>query len=311
MIAKVIFYSVVGHSRKVAEGIATELKSQLYSITDQFSVHVSGWKRAAGRAVRGFEVGQFSSTGASFMRGESIVLVFPYWGGNMVPAISGFVRSVDLTGVTVFLIMTRSLRGGDELISQLEDDIIRQGGTTGGTFSIRTLWRGPQRLSSLGKRIGHAIERISSEGTPQSLGERLEDVIDDMIDIRERYVQLSEITPDGRLKRAFGLLAADEVAHMQQIQQLHRTYTGVVHEPHRPRISPLTADQMHNFIALVQELGVNVDAEKKAAEMYRAIGRQYASQADVVREMSILLQSSSRRSRRIGRLYRRLGRQRA
>ncbi|MGB9666834.1 MAG: hypothetical protein ACPL2N_05955, partial [Candidatus Cryosericum sp.] len=251
----------------------------------------------------------FSSTGASFERGESVVLVFPYWGGDMVPAVSGLVRSIDLTGVTVFLVMTRSLNGGDELLSQLEDDITRQGGITGGVFSVRTLWRGPQRLSSLGKRIGHAIEKNSPQGIPQSLAERLEDVIDDMVDLRDRYLQLVEITPDTRLKRTFRLLAADEVAHMQQIQQLYRTYTGVVHEPHRPRIAPLTADQMHNFIALVQELGVNVDAEKKAAAMYQAIGRQYASQTDVVREMSMLLESSSRRSRRIGRLYRKLSRQ--
>src|SRR5450759_2346844 len=125
MTTKTVFYSVMGRSRMVAEGIAAALNAPLFGLTDRFTALPAGWKRSVRRAVRGFDLGVLSTPGVSFGRGDRLVLVFPYWNGAIVPAVSGFVRSVDLGGVTVFLVMTRRLSGGDELISQLEDDIIR------------------------------------------------------------------------------------------------------------------------------------------------------------------------------------------
>ena len=168
MTTKTVFYSVMWHSRMVAEGIAAALDAPIFGLTDRFTALPVGWKRAARRAVRGFDLGALSTPDVLFDRGDRLVLVFPYWFGAIVPAVSGFVRSVWLAGVTIVLVMTRRLSGGDELISQLEDDIVRQGGTIDRVFSLRTLWRTPRHLRLLGGRIGHHIVR-EAQGAPTSL----------------------------------------------------------------------------------------------------------------------------------------------
>jgi len=311
MTTKTVFYSIAGHSRTVAQGVALALNGPLFGLTDRFSARPPGWKRAANRAVRGFDLALLTTPDVSFEGGDRLVLVFPYWNGAMVPAVSGFVRSVDLTGVTVFLVMTRHLKGGDELILQLEDDIVRQGGWIGDTFSLRTLWRKPQRLAWLGSRVGRLIAREARDGTALSLEELLEDVIEDVAEIRDRYLQLVEITPNRRLKAIFQSLAADEVAHMQRLQQLYRTYAGIVHELRRQAITPLKPEQMLNYSALLQGLGANVEAEEKALMVCESIAKRYPSQSDVVHEMAVLSQSSLKRGKRMRRLYAKLSRHRS
>jgi len=296
MTTKTVFYSVMGHSRMVAEGIAAALDAPLFGLTDRFTTLPAGWKRSARRAVRGFDLGVLSTPGVSFVRGDRLVLVFPYWDGAVVPAVSGFVRSVDLGGVTVFLVMTRRLSGGDDLISQLEDDVVRQGGTIGGVFSLRTLWRALQYLRSLGSRVGQHIAR-EAQGALTSLQELLEDAIENEVEVRTRYLQLVEMTPNRRLKATFSLLAAGEAAHVQLLQQLHRAYTGVVYEPHREAIASLKPGQVLDYGALLQGLGVVVEAERKAFMGYRAIAERYPSQPDVVRQMLVLSRSDLRHYR--------------
>lgn len=290
MTTKIVFYSVMGRSRMVAEGAAAAMGAPLFGLTDRFTALPAGWKRAARRAVRGFDLGALSTPGVSFDRGETLVLVFPYWNGAVVPAVSGFVRSVGLTGVTVFLVMTRRLSGGDELISQLEDDIVRQGGTIGGVFSLRTLWRASQHLRSLGSRVGHHIAR-EAPGTPFSLQELLADAIEDKVEAHARYLQLVEKTTRRRLKATFRSLAAGEAAHAQVLQQLYRAYTGVVYEPHGEATASLNPDKVLDYSALLQEVSVAVKAERKAFIGDRAIAERYPSQPDVVRQMLALYRS--------------------
>ena len=307
MATKTVFYSVMGHSRMVAEGIAAALDAPLFGLTDRFTALPARWKRSARRAVRGFDLGVLSTPGVSFGRGDRLVLVFPYWNGAVVPAVSGFVRSVELAGVTVFLVMTRRSSGGDELISQLEDDIIRQGGTVDGVFSLRTLWRAQQRLQSLGSRLGQHIAR-EAQGAPFSLQELLEDAIEDEVEARARYLQLIEMTPNRRLKATFSSLAVGEVAHAQLLQQLHRAYAGVVYEPHREEIASLKSGQVLDYSALLQGLGVVVEAERKAIMGYRAIAERYSSQPDVVRQTLVLARSDLQHYRDMRGLYNKLSR---
>ena len=307
MTTKTVFYSVMGRSRIVAEGIAAALDAPLFSLTDRFTALPAGWKRAARRAVRGFDLGALSTPGVPFDRGDKLVLVFPYWYGAIVPAVSGFVRSVGLAGVTVVLVMTRRLNGGEELISQLEDDIVRQGGTIGGVFSLRTLWRVPQHLRLLGRRVGHHIAR-EAQGAPTSLQELLEDAIEDEVEARTRYLQLVEMTPNKRLKATFSSLAAGEAAHVQLLQQLHRAYTGVVYEPHREAIASLKPGQVLDYGALLQGLGVVVEAEHKAFMGYHAIAERYPSQPDVVRQMLTLSRSDLQHYRDMRGMYNKLSR---
>ena len=307
MTTKTVFYSVMGRSRMVAEGAAAALDAPLFGLTDRFTAQPAGWKRAARRAVRGFDLGILSTPGVSFDRGDWLVLVFPYWNGAVVPAVSGFVRSVGLAGVTVFLVMTRRLSGGDELISQLEDDIVRQGGTIGGVFSLRTLWRAPQHLRSLGSGVGQHVAR-EAQGAPFSLQELLEDAIEDEVEARARYLQLVEMTPNRRLKATFSSLAAGEAAHAQLLQQLHRAYAGVVYEPHREAIAPLRPEHVLDYSALLQGLSVAVEAERKAFMGYRAIAERYPSQPDVVRHMLALSRSDVKHYRDMRGTYNTLSR---
>ncbi|HWQ21737.1 MAG TPA: hypothetical protein VN478_03315 [Clostridia bacterium] len=296
MTTKTVFYSVTGHSRTVAEGAAKTLDSPLFGLTDRFSALPPGWKRASRQAVRSFDLGVLSTPDVSFGRGDRLVLVFPYWNGAIVPAVSGFVRSVELTGVTVFLVMTRRWSGGDELVAQLEDDVVRQGGTIGDVFSLRTFWRGPRVLRSLGNRIGRRIE-AQEQGVATSLLELLENAIDDEVEARSRYVQLVEMTPDRRLKARFSSLAADKAAHTQQLQQLYRAYAGILYEPGREPIVSLTAGQVLDYGALLQGLDTVVEAEHKAFRGYWAIAERYPSQPDVVRQMLSLSRSDLRHYR--------------
>lgn len=296
MATKTVFYSVTGYTRMVAEGVASALDSPLFGLTDRFSTQPDGWRRAARRAVRGFDLGVLRTSGVSFERGDRLVLITPYWDGPVVPAVSGFVRVVELTGVTVFLVMTRRLSGGDELISQLEDDVVRQGGTIGEVFSLRTLWRGPRLLRSLGSRIGRRIAG-QPQGVTTSLVELLENAIEDEVEARSRYIQLVEMTPNSRLKARFSSLAADKAAHTQQLQQLYRAYAGVVFEPRRKAIASLKAGQVLDYHALLQGLDVVVEAEHKAFRGYWAIAERYPSQPDVVRQMLSLSRSDLRHYR--------------
>jgi rubrerythrin len=302
MTTKTAFYSISGRSRMVAEGTAAALDCQLYGLTDRFSSHPDGWKRAARRAVQGFDLGVLNTPGVSFDRRDRLVLVLPYWNGAVVPAVSGFVRSVELTGVTVFLVITRHVSGGGELISQLEDDIVRQGGTIGGAFSLRTLWRTPQGLRSLGTMVGQRIGR-EPQGTPFSLQELLEEAIEDEVEAHARYLQLIEMTPNRRLKATFGSIAAGKVAHAQELQQLHRAYTGIVYEPHREAIAPLEPEQALVYSALLQGLSVAVEAERKAFMGYQAIAARYPSQPDVVRHLLALSRSDLRHHRDMRSMY--------
>jgi rubrerythrin len=307
METKTVFYSVMGRSRMVADGVTAVLDSPLFGLTDRYSALPAGWKRAARRAVRGFDLGVLTTPDVSFDRGDRLVLVFPYWNGAIVPAVSGFVRSIGLAGVTVFLVMTRRLSGGDELISQLEDDIVRQGGTIGGVFSLRTLWRAQQRLRSLGSRVGQHIAR-EAQGAPFSLQELLENAIEDEVETRARYLQLIEMTPNKRLKTTFSLLATGEAAHAQLLQQLYRAYTGVVYEPHREAIASLKSGQVLDYSALLQGLGVVVEAERKAIMGYRTIAERYSSQPDVVRQTLVLARSDVQHYRDMRGLYNKLNR---
>ena len=307
METKTVFYSVMGRSRMVAVGVTAVLDSPLFGLTDRYSALPAGWKRAARRAVRGFDLGVLTTPNVSFDRGDRLVLVFPYWNGAIVPAVSGFVRSIGLAGVTVFLVMTRRLSGGDELISQLEDDIVRQGGTIGGVFSLRTLWRAQQRLRSLGSRVGQHIAR-EAQGAPFSLQELLENAIEDEVETRARYLQLIEMTPNKRLKTTFSLLATGEAAHAQLLQQLYRAYTGVVYEPHREAIASLKSGQVLDYSALLQKLGVVVEAERKAIMGYRTIAERYSSQPDVVRQTLVLARSDVQHYRDMRGLYNKLSR---
>ncbi|MCX6097765.1 MAG: ferritin family protein [Caldiserica bacterium] len=290
MTTKTVFYSVMGHSRTVAEGVASELNGPLFGLSDRFTARPSGWKRAARRAVRGFDLAVLSTPNVSFDRGDKLVLVFPYWNGAIVPAVSGFVRSVGLAGVTVFLVMMRRLSGGDELISQLEDDVVRQGGTIGGVFSLRTLWRVPQRLRSLGSRLGRQIGG-KAQGALLSLQELLEGAIEEEVEGHARYLQLVERTTRKRLKATFRSLSADEAAHVQMLQQLYRAYAGIVYEPHRKATASSSPEKVLDDSALLQELSASVEAERKAFMGYRAIAERYSSQPDVVRQMLSLAHS--------------------
>lgn len=307
MTTMTVFYSVLGHSRSVAEGIATALGSPLFSLTDRFTALPAGWKRAAARAVRDSDLGVLSTPAVSFGRGDRLVLVLPYWNGAVVPAVSGFVRSVELTGVTVFLVVTRRLNGGDELISQLEDDVVRQGGAIGGVFSLRTVWRTPQHLRSLGNRLGQHIARDAQE-TSSSLQELLEKAIEEEVETRDRYLQLIEMTPDRRLKAAFNVLASSEVAHAQLLQQLYRTYAGIVYEPHKETITPLKPEQVLDYNALLHALSTTMETERKISSEYRAIAARYPTQSDVVRHMLALAHSDLQHYRNVKGTYNRLSR---
>ncbi|MCX6083340.1 MAG: hypothetical protein NT102_00020, partial [Caldiserica bacterium] len=100
-----------------------------------------------------------------------------------------------------------------------------------------------------------------------------------------------EMTPNRRLKARLSSLAAGEAAHAQLLQQLHRAYAGVVYEPHREPIASLKPEQVLDYNALLQGLGVTVEAERKAFMGYRAIAERYPSQPDVVRQLLALSHS--------------------
>ncbi len=302
MATRVVFYSVTGHSRAVAEGASEALKVPLYALTDRFSSQFPGWKRASRKAARSFDAGVLTTAGVSFDRGERLVVVFPCWNGPIVPAVSGFIRSVSLEGVEVFLIVTRHLRGGDDLLAQLQDDIVQQGGSVGGVFSIRTLWRKQGRLRSLGVRLGEHVAHEPA-GAPFSLQELLGDAIEDEIEARSRYLRLVEMTPDKRLKASFGSSAASEATHDQMIQEIYRVYAGSVYTPRRDPVAPLEPERVLNYAAFLEELGAMAEAEHKAEAGYRAIAARYSSQSDVVYLARTLAGSELRHFQDVKRKY--------
>lgn len=309
MTTKVVFYSVTGHARAVAEGVMATLQCPLHELTDRFSDKSAGWKRASRHAVRSQDIGVLATTGVSFGHGERLVVVFPFWGGPIVPAVTGFMRSVSLEGVEVFLVVTRRLSGGDILIAQLEDDIVRQGGSVGAVFSVRTLWRSHRRLQILGKAIGRRVARKPA-GVPFSLQELLGDAIEDEVEVRARFMQLAETTPNKRLKSSFGLFAAAEAGHAQMLQETYRLYSGTVYEPHRAPITPLKPEQVLSYAALLEELAVVIEEERKAEAGYRAIAARYWSQLDVVEQAMTLSQLETRHLRALRRIRGSLSRRR-
>jgi rubrerythrin len=309
MTTKVVFYSVTGRSRALAQGVVMTLKGSLYELTDRFSSRFAGWKRASRRAVRSLDMGVLVTAGVSFARGDRLVMVFPFWHGPIVPAVSGFVRSVSLEGVQVFLVVTRRLNGGDVLIAQLQDDIVRQGGTVGGVFKVRTLWRNHKRLQSLGKRIGRRSAR-EPEGVRSTLQELLADAIEGEVAARDRYLQLVEMTPNRRLKASLTSVAAGEAAHAQMLQGVYRLYSGTVYEPQRDPIVPLKPEQVLNYAAFIEGLNVTIELEHKTEAGYRAMAARYSSQPDVVDVGMVLARLEGRHLRDARRMYSALSRHR-
>ena len=300
-----VFYSVVGMSRLVAEGISASIESPLYSLTDRFSSQPEGWQRSARKAVRSFDLGDLVSGNVAFRRGDRLVVVCPYWGGPVVPAVSGFVRAVDLTGVAVVLVLVRKAGGGHDLAAQLADDAVRQGGVIAGTFWVSTWMRGQRQLRQLGLRLGQRISKVNA-GTSESLQEQLGHAIDHEEEAQGRCRQLVSMTPDHKLKKLFSSLAADSAAHVQGLQQLYRVYTGVVHEGPGANLARLKAEQVLDYSALVRAVAGLVEAERVIFEDYRSIERHFAGQMDVVQSMQALKKSQLRLCRKVNRLSSRL-----
>jgi len=301
MTTRVIYYSVTGHARAVAEGAMATLQCPLHELTDRFSEKPADWKRALRHAVKSQDVGVLATTGVSFSPGDRLVVVFPSLGGPIVPAVTGFVRSVSLEGVEVFLVVTRQSSGGDILIAQLEDDVVRQGGSVGAVFSVCTLWRNNRRLHILGKAIGRRVAH-KPEGVPSSLQELLGDAIEDEVEVRARFVQLGETTPNKRLKSSFGVFASAEAGHAQMLQETYRLYSGAVYEPHRATIAPLRPEQILSYTALLEELAVVIEQERKAEAGYRAMAARYWSQLDVVEQATTLSRLEIRHVRALQRI---------
>jgi len=302
-----VFYSVVGTSRLVAEGISCSIGSPLYSLTDRFSSQPDGWQKSARKAVRSFDLGDLVTVNVVFTRGDKLVVVCPYWGGPVVPAVSGFIRAVDLTGVAVVLVVVRRVRGGDDLAVQLADDAVRQGAIIAGTFRVSTWARGRQQLRELGLRIGERVGRVDP-GTCESLQEQLGHSIDHEEEAQERCRQLVSMTPDQKLKKLFGSLAAESAAHVQGLQRLYRVYAGVVHEGPGASLARLKAEQVLDYAALVRAVADLVEAEQTALEDYRSIERHFAGQTDVVQGMQTLEKSQLQLCRKVKRLSSRLER---
>ena len=307
MATATVFYSVMGTSRLVAEGVSSSLGSPLYALTDRFSSRPQGWQRSARQAVRSFDFGELTTGNVTFERGDRLIVVSPYWDGPVVPAVSGFIRAVDLTGVSVVLVLVRRAGGGEDLTAQFSDDVVRQGAIVAGTFFVSTWMRGRRQLQQLGLRIGQRIGKMGVT-TSESLQEQLGHAIDRKEETGERCRQLVSMTPDQKLKKLFGSLAADDAEQVQALQRLHRVYTGVVHEGRGASFAGLKPEQILDYNALVRAVADLVEAEQTALEGYRLMESQFPGQMDVVRSMQALKKSQLQQCRKVRRLSSRLSR---
>lgn len=307
MATATVFYSVMGTSRLVAEGVSSSLGSPLYALTDRFSSRPQGWQRSARQAVRSFDFGELTTGNVTFERGDRLIVVCPYWGGPVVPAVSGFIRAVDLTGVSVVLVLVRRAGGGGDLTAQFSDDVVRQGAIVAGTFFVSTWMRGRRQLQQLGLRIGQRIGKMGVT-TSESLQEQLGHAIDRKEETGERCRQLVSMTPDQKLKKLFGSLAADDAEQVQALQRLHRVYAGVVHEGRGASFAGLKPEQILDYNALVRAVADLVEAEQTALEGYRLMESQFPGQMDVVQSMQALKKSQLQQCRKVRRLSSRLSR---
>ncbi len=303
----IVCYSVTGCSRAVAEGLSGSLEASRCELRDRFTNQPSGWKRDAGKAARDFDSGTFNADGVSFKRGDTLVLVFPHWGGPVMPAMTGFVRAVGLQGVVVFLVMTRTSGGNSGPVMLLEDEAIRQGGIVGGVFGIRVRWRTPDQLRSAGKKIGAHILRVPAPPA-FSLQERLEIGIEQEREAEARCLRLTEMTPNRRLKEWFRRQANDEAAHIQALQKIYRTYAGVVYESQRQPLAPLEPEKVLDYSSLLSEFKTAVDHEHTIALDYEDIAGRFSSQQDVVRQAIFLAGAEQHFYQNMNGAYRRLSR---
>jgi hypothetical protein len=117
------------------------------------------------------------------------------------------------------------------------------------------------------------------------------------------------MTPDQRLKKLFGSLAAGDAAQVQALQRLHRVYTGVVYEGPGASLTGLKPEQLLDYAALVRAVADLVGAEQAALEGYRLMENQFACQMDVVQSMQVLTRTQLQHCRKVQRLSSRLSRQ--
>ncbi len=302
----VVYYSVTGRSRSVAEGVSVSLGAARCELKDRFSSQPPGWKRDARRAARAASTDVFDASEVALKKGDTLVLVFPYWGGPLMPAIIGFIRAVDLHGIAVFLVMTH-VRGGDGLLMLLQDEVVRQGGAVQGIFSVGIRWKTTQRLQTAGGKIGKQIASLPSI-IPLSLQERLEHAIDHEHEAEVRYLQLVEMTPNQRMRTWLKRQAGEETSRVQILQQLYRTYAGLVYEPGEDCLAPLPAEKVLDYASFVQGLKETSEKERAASLEYHDIAESFPSQQDVVRQALFLFNREQRHCRTMNGIYRRFSR---
>lgn len=302
MATTVVFYSIAGQERAFAEGVADAVGAPLAELTDSFSSRPAGWKRRARRAVRQRAPGVCTMQDVVAGRGDVLILVFPYWGGSIHPAMTGFVCATTLSGVSVHLVVVRRRGGGDELLEQMEDDVIRQGGVVEGVGAVRTWLRSTQQLRALGSRLGEAVRQIPRR-VGMSLQEWLRQAINDERSVRARYEHLAAFPGSRTVLRT---LATAETKHLQLLQEVHHTYTGTVYEPKHgePPAGVVPESPSLSREEYLQGLKDVVELETKGAVTYAEFAHSFATQQDVVRLAEHMTAVKQRQARLVRRLHR-------
>lgn len=128
--AEVLFFSHTGNSRRVAATIAEKLGLRAIEIVPEFRFPYPVWLALSffpglGTPVRDFEV-----------RSERIILCFPKWTFNC-PPITTVIKSGELRGKRVFMIVTYGGWGGEEYLQSYAEMLGKYGAKVEGVRLIK------------------------------------------------------------------------------------------------------------------------------------------------------------------------------
>lgn len=155
----VVFYSLTGKTRVVAQTIAESLSATLIEVEETkarrpgFAVYMIGGFAAVtnrGSSIKPVDV--------DLKQHDRIFIGTPVWASRPAPAINSFIYKTDLGGRTVIPFFTLGGNSPEAALANITAKIKKKGGEVAGSFAVTTNQVPDEEIVS---RAKHAIGQFS------------------------------------------------------------------------------------------------------------------------------------------------------
>ncbi len=156
----VVYYSLTGKTRLVAQAIAEALSATLLEIRERktrklgpFIYLVGGFGAITNRASK------INPVDVDLKQCERIFVGSPIWGSRPVPAVNSFIYQTNLEGRNVIPFFSMGGNTAEKALENITAKIEKSGGKVAGSFAITSYKASDQEIIA---RAKEAIKKYSS-----------------------------------------------------------------------------------------------------------------------------------------------------